>query len=136
MSKFERCPCGSKALYHKCCKKYHDGELPENALLLMRSRYSAYSKDLAEYIMDTTHKDHEEHAGDAKEWLISIHLFSRHTIFNTLTISEFVDGETTATVTFSADLRQAGEDVVFSEKSDFVKEDGRWLYRSGTILES
>ncbi len=45
------CPCGSGLKYKKCCQKYHKGALPSTALLLMKSRYSAYALGLADYIM-------------------------------------------------------------------------------------
>ena len=133
MSKFERCPCASKALYHKCCKQYHDGAAPEDALRLMRSRFSAYALGLADYIIDTTHQDHPEFSKDRSKWKESIENFSNSTSFDHLTINEFVDGEDTATVSFTAHLRQAGSDASFSEKSLFVKENNRWLYKSGEI---
>ncbi|MBA3856939.1 MAG: zinc chelation protein SecC [Cyanobacteria bacterium PR.3.49] len=131
MSKFEKCPCASKSLYHKCCKPYHDGTPPEDALHLMRSRYAAYALGLADYIIDTTHSAHPEFTNDRKSWKESIESFSNATKFDHLTINEFIDGEETATVTFTAHLRQAGEDVSFGEKSFFVKENGNWLYKAG-----
>ncbi len=133
MSKFEKCPCASKALYHKCCKQYHDGALAEDALHLMRSRFAAYALGLADYIIDTTHQDHPEFSKDRSKWKESIESFSRSTSFDHLTINEFVDGQETATVSFTAHLRQAGNDATFTEKSLFVKENDRWLYKSGKI---
>lgn len=133
MSKFERCPCASKALYHKCCKPYHDGAPAEDALHLMRSRFAAYALGLADYIIETTHRDHPEFSKDRSAWKTSIEKFSRATNFDHLTINEFVDGEEAATVSFTAHLRQGGSDASFGEKSFFVKEDNRWLYKSGEI---
>lgn len=135
MSKFERCPCASKALYHKCCKQYHDGTPAEDALHLMRSRFSAYVLGLADYIIDTTHQDHPEFSNDRSKWKVSIESFSRSTSFEHLTINEFVDGEDTATVSFTAHLRQGENDASFAERSLFVKENDRWLYKSGEINE-
>ncbi len=133
MSKFERCPCASKALYHKCCKPYHDGTPAEDALHLMRSRFAAYALGLTDYMIDTTHKDHPEFSNDRQKWKESIETFSRSTNFDHLTIDEFIDGEKTATVSFTAHLRQGGTDATFGEKSFFVKENDRWLYKSGEI---
>lgn len=133
MSKFERCPCASKALYHKCCKPYHDGIPAENALRLMRSRFAAYALGLADYIIDTTHSEHPEFSKELAKWKASIESFSRATNFDHLTINEFIDGDESATVTFTAHLRQGGSDATFIEKSFFVKEENRWLYKSGEI---
>ncbi len=133
MNKFDKCPCASKALYHKCCKQYHDGTPAENALKLMRSRFCAYALVLADYIIDTTHKDHPEFSKDQNKWKQSIESFSNSTKFDHLTINDFVDGEETATVTLTAHLRNSGVDSTFREKSSFVKENDRWLYKSGEI---
>jgi SEC-C motif-containing protein len=133
MSKFERCPCASKVLYHKCCKPYHDGTPAADALRLMRSRFAAYALGLADYIIDTTHSEHPEFSKERAKWKESIESFSRATNFDHLTIEEFVDGDETATVTFTAHLRQGGSDATFCEKSFFVKENNRWFYKAGEI---
>lgn len=133
MSKFERCPCASKALYHKCCKPFHDGTPAADALHLMRSRFAAYALGLADYIIDTTHSDHPEFSKERAKWKESIETFSRATNFDHLTIEEFIDGDETATVTFTAHLRQGGSDATFGEKSFFVKENNRWFYKAGEI---
>lgn len=100
----------------------------------MRSRYAAYALGLADYIIDTTHSEHPAFTGDRQKWKESIESFSHATKFDHLTINEFVDGAATATVTFTAHLRQAGNDASFGEKSLFVKENGRWLYKSGEVF--
>lgn len=133
--RFAPCPCSSKVVYHKCCKPYHDGALPETALLLMRSRYAAYALGLADYLIETTHPDHPAYESDFKSWKIDLINFSRGTSFHGLKILEFVDGDETASVSFSAYLQQNGHDSTFSEKSTFIKQDGRWLYQAGELAE-
>jgi len=54
-----KCPCKSGQKYKKCCKTFHDGEFPKTALLLMKSRFSAYAIGLSDYIIETTYKTHE-----------------------------------------------------------------------------
>jgi len=49
------CPCCSLREYDLCCKPFHEGVLPENALQLMRSRYAAYVLNMPDYIVATTH---------------------------------------------------------------------------------
>lgn len=133
LMKQKKCPCGSQKNYEECCKQYHDGKLPEKALALMRSRYSAYALHLADYIMNTTHPANPSYSKNRMEWKKSILQFSQNTTFEKLDILEFVDGEKNATVTFTAHLNQAGRVATFTEKSHFVKVDGRWLYKSGEI---
>jgi len=133
VSKYFPCPCGSKALYHKCCKRFHDGELPTNAQLLMKSRYCAYALDKPDYIIETTHAENPRRQDNLEEWRNDLHSFSQNTQFHSLEVIEFVDGEREAFVTFTANLHQGDRDVSFTERSAFEKVDGRWLYKSGEI---
>lgn len=122
------CNCGSGIKYEDCCGKYHRGELPETALQLMRSRYCAYARNLPEYIMETTHHENRSYQTDKAAWKKSLQKFSRATLFDQLTILDFTDGEDEAYVTFKAHLRKGLQDVSFTEKSKFLKVNGRWLY--------
>jgi SEC-C motif-containing protein len=130
MSTFQSCSCHSGKLYKECCEPYHLGiKLPESSLLLMRSRYSAYALQLADYIMDTTHPKNSGFQKDRKKWAAEILLFCKKTIFRDLKIEDF--GEIKKDwefVTFTAFLEQSGQDVSFREKSLFEKIEGRWLY--------
>lgn len=130
-----QCPCGSGSLYTDCCGKYHQGAVPENALALMRSRYSAYALDLPDYIMATTHPLNPSYDKDTLRWRSSIKEFSRHTKFENLTIINFEDVVDAAFVTFRATLSQQGKDVSFTEKSRFEKINNRWLYHSGEFIK-
>jgi SEC-C motif domain protein len=123
----ETCPCHSGEKYKKCCQPYHKGILPSNAKKLMRSRYSAFALDLADYIMATTHPNNPDYNNDKESWRKSILAFSQHTQFIGLKIDEFIDGEGEAFVTFEA-LLDGGS---LKEKSRFLKEKGKWLYESG-----
>jgi SEC-C motif domain protein len=133
MSNFERCACHSKVPYHKCCERYHDGATPETALALMRSRYCAYAKNLPDYIISTTHRHNPGFQSDFEKWKNELAQFSRETRFDALQILAFVHGENEASVTFTATLTQGDHDASFTEKSQFVKESGRWLYKSGEV---
>ena len=55
MLKNENCPCCSGLKFNNCCLPYHEGAIPPSAEKLMRSRYSAYSLCLPDYIVATTH---------------------------------------------------------------------------------
>lgn len=125
------CPCHSGKKYKQCCQPYHKGILPATAVLLMRSRYCAYALGLAEYIIRTTHPDNSDYTDDTSAWKESILTFCRTTPFTGLKITEFIDGETEAFVTFEARL---GEHTM-NEESRFLKEGGKWLYESGEFGE-
>lgn len=114
------CPCGSQKKYKKCCKIFHNGALAPTALLLMKSRYSAFATNDYAYIIKTTHPQNSDFMSDKKAWKASI--------------LEFIDGQTQAYVTFKANLMQNGNDSSFIEKSNFIKEDKQWLYHSGEFI--
>jgi SEC-C motif-containing protein len=129
------CPCGSQKKFKKCCRVFHYGENPGNALELMKSRYSAYAANDSDYIIKTTHRDNKDYTSDEQKWKESIHDFVDHTEFKGLEILNFEEGEDTAYVTFKASLFQGAIDVSFTEKSKFVKVHDLWLYHSGEIIE-
>ncbi|HEY9715610.1 MAG TPA: YchJ family metal-binding protein, partial [Chroococcales cyanobacterium] len=97
----------------------------------MRSRYSAYALGLTDYIIETTHPDNPHYQQDLKTWKNELDIFSKSCRFGGLRINEFVAGETAASVSFTADLQCLDEDASFTENSQFVKENGKWFYRSG-----
>ncbi len=101
----------------------------------MRSRYCAYALGLVDYIMDTTHPENDAYSSDREQWKKELMIFSKLTQFCGLTILECIPGEESATVTFTAFLKQGVEDGTLTEKSTFVKEQGRWLYRDGVLAE-
>lgn len=134
MSVNSKCPCGSKLKYKVCCKPFHDGKIAKNARELMRSRYSAYASHVEKYIVQTTHQKNKDFTIDSDSWKQSIKNFSTQTRFEKLEILEFIDGETEAFVTFKATLTSNGEDSSFTEKSSFIKENGRWYYLNGEFI--
>lgn len=123
------CPCGSKQKYKKCCQVYHKGANPKTALLLMKSRYSAYAVGESAYIVKTTHEDNEQYMDDVKAWRQSIDAFTKTTDFLGLEILDAIEGEEESFVTFKA-LLSTGE---MMEKSRFLKVEGRWLYERGEV---
>lgn len=128
------CPCHSGKPYAECCAPYHKGTPAENARALMRSRYAAYALQLADYIIQTTHPTNLAYKSDQHAWKQELVQYRRDMEFTGLDILEFVDGKERATVTFRAHLKQGDLDASFTEKSLFLKENGRWYYASGEIL--
>ena len=122
------CPCHSHKPYAQCCASYHLGAIPPTALLLMRSRYSAYALGLVDYILATTHPKHAEANTPPAQRKKQIQDFSENTRFKGLEILNFEEALPFSTVTFKATLIQKGRDASFTEKSEFAQIDGRWLY--------
>lgn len=130
------CPCHSGIGYQVCCAPFHKGErTPENALLLMRSRYAAYALNLSDYIIQTTHPDHPLFNVSRDEWVKSIQSFCKSTRFLGLDILEFEEGLERNTVSFHATLQSQNNDTSFSEKSLFLRKDGCWLYRDALAFK-
>lgn len=119
------CPCGSKIKYKKCCGIYHKGAIASNALLLMKSRFSAFAIGKIEYIIKTS--TFQDDFDDLKA-------FSDSCDFKALEILKFQDGLNEAFVTFKATIFCDDEDNSFCEKSRFIKKDNKWYYESGEIL--
>ncbi len=129
------CPCKSKKNYDECCRPYHTGQLtPSDALILMKSRYSAYALSLANYIMQTTHPDHPEINKKNWDWRESILSFSKETEFIDLEILSFEEKANEAYVTFTASLKQQDKDISYTEKSFFEKVNEIWLYKEAEFL--
>ena len=124
-SKNSLCPCGSGKKYKDCCFKWHKIGSAPNALLLMKSRYTAYAIGNADYIVKTTHPDSPHFEIDIDKWKRSIKEFG-NSEFKKLEIIEFIDGEKEAFVEFKAYI----ENYIMHEKSHFVKEE-KWFYIDG-----
>ncbi|MGC1877988.1 MAG: YchJ family metal-binding protein [Rhabdochlamydiaceae bacterium] len=128
-----KCPCCSGMSYQDCCRIYHQGKEAENALVLMRSRYSAYALNNVEYIMRTTHPRHPA-VQNLQQWKEEILKFAMKTDFERLEVLDFQEQPDRATVVFIAYLKQDNEDMSFTERSFFSKVDGHWLYVNGDVF--
>jgi SEC-C motif-containing protein len=119
-----------------CCAPFHQGEAPQTALQLMRSRYSAYKLNMPDYIIATTHPDNSQYQKDTDSWKKSISHFSTMCSFDKLDILGFEEEGDRAFVTFTAHIRENGRDISFTEKSEFEKAAGRWLYLRGEFQKN
>jgi SEC-C motif-containing protein len=109
--------------YEACCGRFIDGgHLPQTALELMRSRYTAYTLRRDEYLRATWHPStrpkEERLTEDGVKWL-------------GLEIKGHAQAGDEAGVEFVARYRIQGRAHRLHEASRFLREDGRWLYRDG-----
>lgn len=125
------CPCGSNLSYENCCGLYHKGKQAENALILMKSRYSAYALHQTDYIIATTHPKSLLYLRNYWRWKEQIQHFSTLTKFLRLEIIDHHLGEVESYVTFIAHLKQGEADASFKEKSRFLLEHSKWFYFEG-----
>lgn len=124
--KQRECPCGGGRFYADCCGRLHAGEVAPTAEALMRSRYSAYVLGRMDYVADTWHpstRPSDLHNDSSTRWLgLKVLAQQQHT-------------EDLAEVEFVARYRQGGGRAVrMHERSQFVRENGRWFYRDGTFI--
>lgn len=125
------CPCGRPASYGQCCGRIHQrfaatGELTApDAEALMRSRYSAYTLDLLDYLLATWHPRTRPANLTPNEpglkWLgLQVKKHIRQ------------DAEH-ALVEFVARSKLGGRACRMSEVSRFERFDGAWLYLDGEM---
>ncbi len=100
----------------------------------MRSRYTAFVVGNPEYLYKTTHPDNEQVKEFPKEqYLQETLLYCRQVEFLGLTVKQVwpADDQGIARVMFNARYRLTGEEDQFTELSQFVQLDGRWVYLAG-----
>jgi len=122
------CPCGTGQSYAACCGRWHAGEqrlavpTPE---ALMRSRYTAYTLGLTDYLLATWHTSTRpatlEPVDPQVRWL---GLEVRRTATT--------DADH-GTVEFVARSKLGGRAHRLRELSRFVREGGRWYYVDGDV---
>jgi SEC-C motif-containing protein len=122
------CPCGSDSDYARCCGPYLDGKLdPPDAEALMRSRYTACTRNHERYLLASWHAStRPETLGldPAIKWLGLDVKQHRHD----------VNDADRAVVEFIARFRSGGGRAArLHEVSRFVREEGRWFYVDGDV---
>lgn len=124
------CRCNSGNPDTTCCQPFLDGQaLPQTPEQLMRSRYSAFCQGQIDYLIATHHPSQRQ--GD-----------ERQTLAQTIATTQWVGlkvlhsaqrGEN-GQVEFVAFYQRIGVVEQLHEKSEFVREAGRWFYLTGEIL--
>lgn len=111
-------------MFENCCEPFlKKVEIPQTAEQLMRSRYSAYVTQNADYLVETTHpstrKFHKKE--DILQWSKSNNWVRLEILKTSENIIEFkayyIDGELLA--------------QIHHEKSTFKRSDGKWTYVDG-----
>ncbi len=125
----DACPCGRPLPYAQCCGRYVDdfaGTPAPDAESLMRSRYSAFVRKQAAYLLATWHTSKRPSKVNFDAGVKWLGLAVRD--FRTLDADH-------AEVEFVARQRHPGGRALrLHERSRFVREDGRWYYVDGDWL--
>ncbi|MFE6363332.1 YchJ family protein [Streptomyces sp. NPDC057806] len=119
------CPCGRSEPYETCCGRFHSGAAAApTAEALMRSRYCAFVRGNAPYLLRTWHPRTRPARLDldpAMKW----------TGLEILAATEGSAFHATGTVTFRASFRGGS----LHERSRFERVDGAWVYVDGEFLD-
>ena len=114
--------------YADCCGRYidhWDAAPAPDAESLMRSRYTAFVREQADYLRATWHASTRPATLDfdaGARWL-GLEVRAHH-----------ATGPDSAEVEFVARSRTAGRAQRLHELSRFVRQDGRWYYLDGDLL--
>ncbi|MFI1766415.1 YchJ family protein [Streptomyces sp. NPDC020800] len=118
------CPCGRPESYDACCGRYHAGAAAPSAEALMRSRYSAFVKGDAGYLLRTWHPR-------TRPVRLDLDPGTKWTGLEVLGTTDGSAFHTTGTVTYRASYRGGS----LHERSRFERVDGAWVYVDGDFLE-
>jgi SEC-C motif domain protein len=90
----------------------------------MRSRYSAFAKNLAAYLLETWHATTQPPVLDLDNTII-------WTGLEILSTSQGMETDTLGSVTFRAHYMKDGMPGAITEASDFIRKSERWFYLKG-----
>lgn len=122
------CICGVGENFDSCCRAIISGErVASTAEELMRSRYSAYVKGDAKYLIVSS-----AHVENYEEEIKLIEAFSNSVEWLKLDVIH----TTETTVEFKAYYRDKHGIAVLHEKSNFEKENGMWKYMDGLLYNT
>ncbi|WP_374325289.1 YchJ family protein [Aquipseudomonas alcaligenes] len=122
------CPCGSGIALDDCCGKWHQGQPAPSAERLMRSRYSAYTLGLIDYLVATT-LPAQQAALDRD----SMRAWSLGSTWLGLEVEGSELLNTHAFVTFTARWHDGDGEHSHRERSAFVQQAGRWYFIDPTV---
>ncbi|MFQ6143628.1 YchJ family protein [Streptomyces similanensis] len=119
------CPCGLPEPYEKCCGRFHSGAAAApTAEALMRSRYCAFVRGDAAYLLRTWHPR-------TRPARLDLDPGTRWTGLEVLATTGGSAFHTTGTVTFRASWRGGS----LHEHSRFERVEGAWAYVDGDFPE-
>ncbi len=126
------CPCGSGKPFAFCCEPALNGRKPaKTAEALMRSRYTAFALGAIDYLISTT-ASRMRGPQDAE-------LLSEQTQVTTWVRLEIIDTDKggpedqTGIVEFNATFDSPEGSAILHERSNFERENGRWVYTDGEV---
>tara|TARA_R110000868_G_scaffold3704_1_gene23022 strand:- start:1476 stop:1958 length:483 start_codon:yes stop_codon:yes gene_type:complete len=123
------CPCGKPLLFAQCCQPLLKGErVAASPELLMRSRFSAYVNSDYAYILATYAQQQRQNLN-----IDELQQSSANTQWLRLVVHSSTHNELSGEVEFSAFYKADKQFYLMHETSDFIYENGRWYYTTGTM---
>ena len=119
------CPCNSGQLFKDCCQPLLNRDMDAaTAESLMRSRYTAFVLEDADYLRYSWHPDYcpqDIHVNDDCRWL-GLKIKSTET---------GAEADSQGRVHFVARYKRDGKATRIEENSRFERYQGRWVYLDG-----
>ncbi|MBD2859906.1 SEC-C domain-containing protein [Spongiibacter sp. KMU-158] len=131
------CACGSTRLFSDCCQPIVEGvRLAPSAEALMRSRYTAFSRNYPQYLLDSLHPERRE-----AETLAALEASCQEGQWRSLRILKTQAGgpgddygEVEFLAFYGGGSSASAMPDQLHENSRFHRLDGAWYYRDGEIL--
>lgn len=121
------CPCGSGQAFDGCCHRFLSAqEMPQTPLELMRSRYTAYTRQ------DNRYLKHTWYPNAMPEGALAIDPSIKWVRLQIVRHEEKGDD---GVVEFIAHYKVNGRARKMHETSRFLREGGKWYYLDGTFNE-
>ena len=126
----QRCPCGNAQRYIDCCGRFlENGQVPETAEILMRSRYTAYALKRDRYLLTTWHPFTRPASLELEQ--------PPNRLWLGLTVKHHAQSDAEhAIVEFVARYKINGKAYRLHEISRFIRERKTWCYIDGDILDN
>ena len=133
MSEKTNCHCGSSIEYNVCCEIAHKNIFDvKTAEQLMRSRYSAFCLADGDYLHKSHHSTTRPKSKSERKEIVT---WAKSVVWVKLEIidtSKGLENDDFGTVEFKAYYLENGVPGIIHEKSTFEKENGHWVYVTGT----
>ena len=127
------CDCGSALPFDHCCGPFLAGEtLATTPEALMRSRYTAFVRKNADYLIRTRAAAHQ----DPRDREDLDRNFAQTRWEGLAILGSGMEGENAGWVEFAAFFTTSDGPGQLHEKSRFLRENGAWVYADGDLLKA
>lgn len=123
----KNCPCGKSDSYLNCCKEKHlNITTALTAEDLMRSRYTAFTKGMGDYLMNSHHSSTRplKRKLEIVSWANAV----KWAQLEIITKAEGGLNDQKGTVEFKAHFKEKGKKAFIHENSKFIRENAHWIY--------